>query len=259
MFVSGVKIMDVLIDDALHFLMKIWNYDDPRAKCYAIVWINHSIGYRHFCSRSNDLFNKVRVWLINNLSDLANKKYHIYYQVLPLARKPEKGRGRSIDVLIGKWVWIDFDYKREILKFEVPDEFVEAVDKGYSFILETDHSLRGVYWDKRRRKWIYVERPPLKQLLEHIEDVLGIRPTIVVDSGNGYHVYFELKELLEAKYIKRLEDKIVDKLNGDPQTKDLARILRLPGTINPRNNRLVRLIYESNEALDPSNYIVDLL
>lgn len=252
--------MTILIEESMYFLKRIWNYRDTRALCYTIVWINNYVGYKHFCKYSgSDHYADVEDWLRSNLLKLTEQKYHIYYQVLPLSRKPEYGRGRESDVAIGKWLWIDLDYKRDINVFEIPQEFSRAINYGYSFFEENNYALRGVYWDKHRKKWILVNRPSLDSVLETIFNKIGIEPTIVVDSGNGYHIYFELEEVLEAKYVSRLEEKIVDKLNGDPQSKDLARILRLPGSINPRNNRVTRVIFDSNTTLDPRKYLLDLM
>ncbi len=249
--------MSEQIREAVKFLKRIWSYSDQRARCYAIVWINNGIRYKHFCKgEEEELFSVIEKWLTDNLIELVKNKYHIYYQVLPLDKKPVRGRGRSIDVSIGKWTWIDLDYKREIFSIEIPDEYREALEKGYSYRLGEDYALKGVYRDKRRKKWIYVNRPPLHSVLDLVNEKLGVKPSIVVDSGNGYHLYFELDRVVEAKYLKEIEEKIVDKLHGDPQTKDLARILRLPGTVNPRNNRTVHVIYESSHKIDPSKYII---
>jgi len=63
-------------------------------------------------------------------------------------------------------------------------------------------------------------------------------PTLIVDSGNGYHAYWRLKE---AETIKNLDDiaKIERFLKGlarvleaDTSAAELARVLRLPGTHN---------------------------
>ena len=66
-------------------------------------------------------------------------------------------------------------------------------------------------------------------------------PTIVVDSGNGFHVYWRLKESMP---INTNEDRIriesvlkalARGLNGDLACAEIARILRLPGTLNRKN------------------------
>ncbi|RLG80050.1 MAG: hypothetical protein DRO40_11770 [Thermoprotei archaeon] len=245
------------IDNAMDFLREIWSYDSLYAKCYAVVWIKKRIGYRHFCLSTyrgyDGLYDAVKTWLEKNLPWLTRSKYHVYYQVLPLSMKPPKGRGGEKLVKIGKWLWCDLDYKKEVFTIELPDELREdALKNGYAYIEREDHGLYGVYRKEGSRSiWILVDRPPLNQVIDNVMKLLGFKPTIVVDSGNGYHLYFKLSEEIKSRDLKDLETYIVNKLDGDPQTKDLARILRIPGTINPRNNRMSRTIYRSNTVIDP--------
>lgn len=64
-----------------------------------------------------------------------------------------------------------------------------------------------------------------------------LKPSVVVSSGHGYHVYWVLKS---PAYINSEQDKVLfrrisraitDKISGD-RTHDLSRLLRLPGTMN---------------------------
>jgi len=77
--------------------------------------------------------------------------------------------------------------------------------------------------------------------LSHIEN-LAPAPSVIIDSGNGYHCYWLLSEpfmlategdRLEAE---RLEAAWVALMGGDTKAKDLARILRVPGTFNRKQN-----------------------
>ncbi|MEM4788164.1 MAG: hypothetical protein QXV28_09330, partial [Ignisphaera sp.] len=156
--------------------------------------------------------------------------------------KPAKGRGSEKDVRIGRWLWVDYDYK-------------ETVDRaGFEGCKELeDYALECYYTDSG--KVIHVKRPPLKQVLEDVKGRLGVEPWFVVDSGAGYHLYFRLSREVDASTVKRLEEWLVDRLGGDPQSKDLARILRLPGSINPRTRRLVQVIYQKPEEIDPEKLL----
>jgi hypothetical protein len=63
-------------------------------------------------------------------------------------------------------------------------------------------------------------------------------PNIIVDSGNGYHSYWVLKEpIINIDDKGRLEFKrilsgIISKLNADSHAVNLDRVMRLPGTFN---------------------------
>ena len=70
-----------------------------------------------------------------------------------------------------------------------------------------------------------------------IED-FEIQPNMIVDSGNGYHCYWILKEpIFDIDEDQRLEFKqvlsgIIGKLGADRHAVNLDRVLRLPGTFN---------------------------
>lgn len=74
-------------------------------------------------------------------------------------------------------------------------------------------------------------------LLERIER-LKIVPSVIVDSGGGYHAYWlltstrHLVNASERELFARLQFRFVDWIGGDTQSKDLARVLRIPGTRN---------------------------
>ncbi|MEM1528503.1 MAG: hypothetical protein QXS62_07345 [Sulfolobales archaeon] len=229
------------VASATGFLQAIWLYTSPDARCFPVVVIKEGIRYSHFCLDDlkdyDTILQKVREY-VSKLS----KDVHVYFQVLPLATKPEKGRGSEKDVRIGRWLWVDYDYK-------------ETVDKaGFEGCRELeDYALECYY--QEGGKWIHVRRPPLNQVLNEVKNKLGLEPYYVVDSGAGYHLYFRLSYEVDASVLKRLESWLVDKLGGDPQAKDLARILRLPGSINPRVGRLVRVVYSGFEELDPEEIL----
>lgn len=76
-----------------------------------------------------------------------------------------------------------------------------------------------------------------EDIIPHINS-LPLEPTAVVDSGGGYHaywlfdspVYFNNDE--ERNEFSQLQWRWVKFTGGDDGAKDLARILRLPGTVN---------------------------
>ena len=89
---------------------------------------------------------------------------------------------------------------------------------------------------------------------EHIKQ-LDHKPSVIVDSGGGYHCYwlfekpFVLDSLLKEEIAKSLQERWVTYVGGDKAVHDLARILRLPGTLNykydpPRRVRVVASNYD---------------
>ncbi|MEM1913637.1 MAG: hypothetical protein QW067_10900, partial [Thermofilaceae archaeon] len=199
--------------------------------------IKEGIRYKHFCLDDLGDYDTILQKVKEYVSRLGPSD-HVYFQVLPLSVKPAKGRGSEKDVKVGRWLWADLDYK----------EIVDTAEFEGCKELE-DYALECYY--REGDKWIHVSRPPLSQVLEDVKNKLGIEPWFVVDSGAGYHLYFRLSQEVDATTLKKLESWLVDKLGGDPQAKDLARILRLPGSINPRVGRLVQVIYQKPEEVDP--------
>ena len=81
-----------------------------------------------------------------------------------------------------------------------------------------------------------------------------LKPSIVVRSGGGLHVYWVMREALvlehEAEYALSLLRRLALYLNGDLNSAEPARVLRVPGTMNLKKDypspRPVRI-----EHLDP--------
>lgn len=78
------------------------------------------------------------------------------------------------------------------------------------------------------------------------------KPTMIVDSGRGIHVYWRIKNApYGALYTwQELEDMLYQNLKeygADIKATDGSRVLRLPGTINPKNNEECRIIYQDDE------------
>lgn len=75
------------------------------------------------------------------------------------------------------------------------------------------------------------------EMLQRIE-ALPHPPTWVIDSGGGYHTYWVLRDTFhitspeDMKQAVSLQARWVTMLGSDPQAKDLARVLRVPGTLN---------------------------
>ena len=91
------------------------------------------------------------------------------------------------------------------------------------------------------------------KVFELAEEGLIPKPTMIVDSGRGIHVYWRIKN---APYQalntwQELQDLFYTKLKplgADIRATDGARILRLPNTINSRNNVECRVMWQNNEA-----------
>jgi hypothetical protein len=76
-----------------------------------------------------------------------------------------------------------------------------------------------------------------EKTLRHIEH-LHQKPCVIIDSGGGYHCYWLLKEpfIISDDFsrhrAKTAQANWVQYVGGDSAAKDLARVLRVPGTRN---------------------------
>ena len=90
----------------------------------------------------------------------------------------------------------------------------------------------------------------------HIKSLFP-RPTVIIDSGGGYHCYWILQDPfildtpLKEEVAKALQIRWVPYVKGDKAVHDLARILRAPGTQNYKYSppRHVRTVYENLDNL----------
>lgn len=68
-----------------------------------------------------------------------------------------------------------------------------------------------------------------------------LAPSILVDSGNGYHVYWVLETPIidrddeQTKILNQVLAGLIKALKADSQSKNFDRVLRLPGTMNVKN------------------------
>jgi hypothetical protein len=73
--------------------------------------------------------------------------------------------------------------------------------------------------------------------LAHVESLTPV-PSVIIDSGGGYHAYWLLRDSFtidddtDRKRARTAQANWVEFVGGDPGAKDLARVLRVPGTVN---------------------------
>ncbi len=94
-----------------------------------------------------------------------------------------------------------------------------------------------------------------KELTAAHVKVLDPQPSVIVDSGGGYHCYwlltdpFMLDTALKTDIASSIQRQWVRYVGGDIAVHDLARILRLPDTLNYKYDppREVTIVYENLE------------
>ena len=194
------------------------------------------------------LTSKEWKWLAVNSAEEVEEvitKYpnaNIYYGVNPRTRYTGK-KGSDEDIDRADNLFVDLDFKEE-----TPCTPSVRVD-------EPNGRLNLCYRDEG--KTYEVDRPALNTILNKVKERGLPEPTVVVDSGNGYHLIWKLKEPLPREDWKGLEAKVVEALadlNADPQAKDISRILRLPCSVNQRSKRRVRILYINNRRYTADDF-----
>lgn len=108
--------------------------------------------------------------------------------------------------------------------------------------------------------WIDIDFKDIKKpLAEQKIRNFQVRPTLVVASGGGFHVYYKLKEPYEKSDIPQIEalnQALARSLNGDLNACDASRILRLPDTTNQKYKPPVKVscVFQLNAEYDLTDF-----
>lgn len=68
---------------------------------------------------------------------------------------------------------------------------------------------------------------------------MPLQPSVMVNSGRGQHCYWLLTQPIDAAQAAELQRRWVHHVGGDPAAVDLARVLRVPGSVNTKNGQRV--------------------
>lgn len=162
---------------------------------------------------------------------------NIYWGVHPCAQrgidpqiKPNKQRSSVAIIEAVNCVFAEFDGKDTVQ----PDEYAPFLPADYAALEPgaraeaIDHARKAAFAaDMGRykpRAWAQVEAMPLP-------------PSVVVDSGGGYQAYHLLASVVPVnsdnrQHVADVQAAWVQLVGSDKNAKDLARVLRVPGTFN---------------------------
>lgn len=117
-----------------------------------------------------------------------------------------------------------------------------------SFFVDLDYYKIPKYKNKSSEQMIEIMRK--KGLFKNLE------PSFFVDSGNGMYIYYLLEDTLNGqlnnlRYVwKRTEETLIkrfEEFGADSQASDIARVTRVPGSINGKTGKMARIIYNTNK------------
>jgi len=133
-----------------------------------------------------------------HVDELNQKGYGVYYALTPKKRRQPRGkRSKEADTACCQVLWADIDLKENAYKTKAD---------AYQALCDFD-----------------------------------IPPTVIIDSGGGLHSLWRIDPVAVTRHtltdIKATLKGIALALKSDPHVAELARVFRLPGTINTKPER----------------------
>lgn len=146
-----------------------------------------------------------------------NKKgYGIYFL-------PNGGGYKNDDISEFRSCFIDMDIKDEIEYEIVADGCTGSTDELHELVKSKFYSLNDI--EKLNYKKIFRTRiAELKQC--------GIPPSAIVETENGFHVYYLINSDTQRHQFETLEGLLIYIYNADMAVKNPARLLRVPDTLH---------------------------
>lgn len=254
-------------EEANRHLGLLWDlYSSPNPIWYEIRIINSREARSYWFRNSRECVQ----WLEKWWDKLQLYRKNVFYGVLPREKfsedelgekgKPRTG-GKSKHVDRALFVFADLDYKKEETP---PKEIKEIIDEqGYHILKDSSYTGELELWVRQGEKYIHITRPPLSVIVSKVKELLGTEPSLIIDSGYGYHVYVKLIYDIDVGKWRRLQELFITVLGGDTKTKNPDRVLRVAGSWNPRYyniglNRPVKIVYTSLSEIDPDELLKKL-
>lgn len=83
-----------------------------------------------------------------------------------------------------------------------------------------------------------------------------LKPSAIVETRNGVHAYWYAKSQVPVDHAEyqRVQKGLIKHFDADKSVKDIARVLRVPGTLHlkdPENPFTVRIVHQLSEGLTP--------
>lgn len=140
------------------------------------------------------------------------------------------------------------------------DQALDLNEKGYNVYWLPNHPSRKVEGrpikgtDVDVFDYVFVDLDMKHAAYESKEDFVATvltstlpEPTMIVDSGNGVHVYWRVSDLEPMSFL-RLQRRLCRYLDTDPAVAKLYQLLRLPNTMNVKSQEAFKLCEALHEA-----------
>lgn len=166
--------------------------------------------------------------------------HNVYFSVHPLAQIPPQNTSGSVDrryissqteyICAINALFAEFDSKDTVL----PLEYAPYLPAGFR-LMSVAEKHNAV---KTAKETLFYRSPQrFKARTLHQLRALAYPPSVMIDSGGGFHCYWLLRNPVPLDATNRNDVQIIQNgwvkvVGGDPGAADLRRVLRMPGTYN---------------------------
>lgn len=132
-----------------------------------------------------------------------------------------------------------------------PEQAIDYNNKGYGIywtVNEYNGARRTANLTKINYFFVDIDEGDKKDQLARIQNLL-VKPSMIIESKNGYHCYWKINGLCSVDQFKAVEDGLIQKVNADPHCKDPVRLLRAPYFYHQKdlNDRFFIDVIEDNQ------------
>jgi hypothetical protein len=167
-------------------------------------------------------------------------RHNIYFSVHPLSQIPPHNTTGNRDrrfissqsdyICAVNALFAEFDGK----DYVYTDECRSTLPTGFRMLppLERQQHIKAA-----KEQLFYQNPASFKQRARHHINALPYPPSVIIDSGGGYHCYWLLRHTVPIDEANRddvqvIQHSWVQMVDGDKGAADLRRVLRLPGSYN---------------------------
>lgn len=199
--------------------------DGPRSQLLALFWKSL---YEPFISRTDNKPSYLEI----NFKQMNGKFRTQYYELNDknLLRAANLGLAKNE----GDCVYYGVNPRKEVRKHDEDNYEMKATNSGID--------LSSVLWLDVDIKSVEATTPKEAKefILQLLDEKLPFSPSIIMDSGNGFHVYFLLDQPYDSKQVSSICARMEKHVSIADHCHDASRIMRMPGSVNRKDPKMLK-------------------
>ncbi len=152
-----------------------------------------------------------------------------------------------IRAILPQWAYDEDPSQRKVLEGEFDEQKITELNKRFYNIYflpntpsfyDSSKTVDGSDIDNFRFVFVDMDLKDGKyatkqDFISYVRQFSELKPTSIVDSGNGVHVYWEVSDLDAMSYLK-LQRRLMRLFHTDEAVGQIYQLMRVPGTINTK-------------------------